>query len=173
MLLFLLIEPGILFSFRPEHVQLATDSFHRTCTCRVRSGTHISGREGQPKEPHVPRGDSGKDPPPVKQKPRSRGIEVRDRWEGGPSIQKGPPAKGRCCCCCCCCCCRVVVVADNGRQAEKMQQSIDAEKARRGDRVGRRETESEREREREKEREREREGEREKERKRERRRDTK
>ena len=28
--------------------------------------------EGQPKEPHVPRGDSGKDPPPVKQKPRSR-----------------------------------------------------------------------------------------------------
>ena len=30
------------------------------------------GREGQPKEPHVPRGDSGKDPPPVKQKPRSQ-----------------------------------------------------------------------------------------------------
>ena len=43
-------------------------------------------REGQPKKLRVPRGDSGKDPPPVKQKPRSRGIEVRDRWEGGPEV---------------------------------------------------------------------------------------
>ena len=50
-----------------------------------------SGREGQPKEPHVLRGDSGKDPPPVKQKPRSQGIEVRDRWEGDP---RESPGKG-------------------------------------------------------------------------------
>ena len=32
----------------------------------------LSKWEEQPKEPHIPRGDSGKDPPPVKQKPRSR-----------------------------------------------------------------------------------------------------
>ena len=50
-----------------------------------------SGQEGQPKEPHVLRGDSGKDPPPVKQKPRSQGIEVRDRWEGDP---RESPGKG-------------------------------------------------------------------------------
>ena len=75
-----------------------------------------SGQEGQPKEPHVLRGDSGKDPPPVKQKPRSQGIEVRDRWEGDP---RESPGKGSwfvvvgCCfllfvvvwCCCCWCCC--------------------------------------------------------------------
>ena len=48
-------------------------------------------REGQLKEPHVLRGDSGKDPPPVKQKPRSQGIEVHDRWEGDPT---GSPGKG-------------------------------------------------------------------------------
>ena len=50
-----------------------------------------SGQEGQPKEPHVLRGDSGKDPPPVKQKPLSQGIEVRDRWEGNP---RESPGKG-------------------------------------------------------------------------------
>ena len=31
----------------------------------------LSKWEEQPKEPHIPRGDSGKNPPPVKQKPRS------------------------------------------------------------------------------------------------------
>ena len=62
---------------------------HRTS--RMRPRTNKSEREGQPKEPHVPRGDSGKDPPPVKQKPRSQWIDVRDRWEGDPT---GSPGKG-------------------------------------------------------------------------------
>ena len=66
---------------------------HHLISCPKRSTwtQKKGGREGQPKEPHVLRGDSGKDPPPVKQKPRSQGIEVRDRWEGDP---RESPGKG-------------------------------------------------------------------------------
>ena len=75
----------------PEGVRDLAQSYPRTWTSRMRPRTNKSGREGQAKEPHVSRGDSGKDPPPVKQKPRSQWIDVRDRSEGDPT---GSPGKG-------------------------------------------------------------------------------
>ena len=89
------------------------------------------GRKGNPRSPTYFGGDSGKDPPPVKQKPRSQGIG--GYVTGGRGDPRESPGKGSwcvvvgcgcgcgCCCCCwwwwwywycccCCCCCWFVVV---------------------------------------------------------------